>query len=307
MRTATVSPARRSTVVRFLGENLNGWLPGNFVALHEIAERVLAGEPDPVLTPNDDRYDEEDIDIARQAFHSAVGGEFLVDDVRFGTDRWESPIYLDSETLGDYGITVEDVAAVLEGDPLATAQAFLDAYTALRNGERGRAPEDVADAAPVDPAIVAYADKIKAMIREDVASGQVPASVTTFEELHEHVDANEYLIDADVPWEEGPDGLTDLGPTNAVTDVVHQWLQAGGLQDMLGTCSNPDHDHDTPIDRHGRDFTGKSFVMRCNDCGQPTHYDRGVEDYRHDDPAAPGCFLIPTREGDTATPCKIEG
>jgi hypothetical protein len=32
--------------------------------------------------------------------------------------------------------------------------------------------------------------------------------------------------------------------------------------------------------------------MRCGHCGQPAHYDDKLRRYRHDDPAAPDCFLI---------------
>jgi hypothetical protein len=53
-------------------------------------------------------------------------------------------------------------------------------------------------------------------------------------------------------------------------------------------CGNPNHDHE------GYDLNGNptGLPMRCADCGAPAHYDYGIEDYQHDNPAAPPCFLI---------------
>jgi hypothetical protein len=66
-----------------------------------------------------------------------------------------------------------------------------------------------------------YADLIMVMVREDIADGTVPAGVASFTDLHDHVDANEYLIHADVPW--GTDD-PDSTVTNAVTDEVSRRL-----------------------------------------------------------------------------------
>lgn len=74
-----------------------------------------------------------------------------------------------------------------------------------------------------------YVEDIKRQIIDDVRADVVPAAVRDFSDLHLHVDANEYLIQSGVPWETGDDGNVDLGPTNAVTDLVHAWLQQGGI------------------------------------------------------------------------------
>lgn len=39
-----------------------------------------------------------------------------------------------------------------------------------------------------------YANQILAEIRHDIGTGQVPVTAASFSELHEYVDANEYLI-----------------------------------------------------------------------------------------------------------------
>lgn len=62
-----------------------------------------------------------------------------------------------------------------------------------------------------------YADKIMNLIDEDIVGGWVPATVTTFSELHNHVDANDYLEDANVPW--GTDLPDADDPNGLVADV----------------------------------------------------------------------------------------
>ena len=77
-------------------------------------------------------------------------------------------------------------------------------------------------------------------IEDDIAEGTVPATVRTFAELHDYVDANCYggLCDDDGPWK----FLWDLHWTsdsndvfdfaNAVQDRVNAWLAAGRPQRM---------------------------------------------------------------------------
>ncbi len=75
--------------------------------------------------------------------------------------------------------------------------------------------------------------QVKAEIRADVASGVVPASVASFSELHDYVDANCYggLCDSDSPHHAAamPDGTVDAGFVNSVQDAVDAWLEAGSL------------------------------------------------------------------------------
>jgi len=85
-------------------------------------------------------------------------------------------------------------------------------------------------AVPVDPAVTGMhssaiaADRVCAMIAGDMRAGVVPATVTSFEELHEHVDANEYLTVA-VP--DRADGTFDTALIDAVTEVVDARLRQG--------------------------------------------------------------------------------
>ncbi|HET9893691.1 MAG TPA: hypothetical protein VFQ44_01910 [Streptosporangiaceae bacterium] len=74
-----------------------------------------------------------------------------------------------------------------------------------------------------------YADTIIAAIRETIAEGQIPVTVASFRNLHDFVDANDYLIEAEVPY--GP----ELGEGHeydwiiAVSDEVDRRIKAGAL------------------------------------------------------------------------------
>jgi hypothetical protein len=84
------------------------------------------------------------------------------------------------------------------------------------------------------PNLQATIARMKSEILADIAAGTVPATVASFSELHEYVDANEYggFCDAEyvarfgLPSDEGyPDSLTDFA--NAAQDSIHAWLVAG--------------------------------------------------------------------------------
>ncbi|AYD81592.1 hypothetical protein HYP71_gp098 [Arthrobacter phage KBurrousTX] len=55
-------------------------------------------------------------------------------------------------------------------------------------------------------------------------------------------------------------------------------------------CTNPRHAHEAG-DEDDRTTDG---ALLCRECGAPAHWDE-AGDYQHDDPAAPGCFLIPAK------------
>ena len=80
-----------------------------------------------------------------------------------------------------------------------------------------------------DPRITRWADQIMTMVDEDISEGVVPADVVSFRDLHGHVDANDYLEHADVPY--GTDLADDDDPAgvnlvNEVTDEVTRRLAA---------------------------------------------------------------------------------
>ncbi len=89
--------------------------------------------------------------------------------------------------------------------------------------------------------------RAKAGILEDMVSGAVPWDVATFSDLHDHVDANEYLIpcagvEIDVAW------LETEG--NAICEAVNKWLSYrrgvnlcnldDTVQDMIDAVDNAD-------------------------------------------------------------------
>lgn len=67
-----------------------------------------------------------------------------------------------------------------------------------------------------------HVERAKAEILADIDEGRVPATVHTFSELHDHVDANEY---GGLNAETDPELWIPLG--NAVQAEVDVWLRAG--------------------------------------------------------------------------------
>ena len=78
-----------------------------------------------------------------------------------------------------------------------------------------------------DHAVARFADAIIAMIDADIAIGVLPTGVATFGELHDHVDANEYLQEVGVPFGTDPGAGTDgCEAVNAVAAEVERQLAA---------------------------------------------------------------------------------
>lgn len=66
-----------------------------------------------------------------------------------------------------------------------------------------------------------YADKIMIEIDKDITAGILPANVSTFVELHDHVDANEYITDAGHYWDNTDENIAFV---NAVESEVNRRL-----------------------------------------------------------------------------------
>ena len=78
-----------------------------------------------------------------------------------------------------------------------------------------------------DQAVARYADTIIAMIDADIAIGVLPTGIATFGDLHDHVDANEYLQEAGVPFGTDPGaGMDGCEAVNAVAAEVERQLTA---------------------------------------------------------------------------------
>lgn len=65
-------------------------------------------------------------------------------------------------------------------------------------------------------------------VKADMAAGHVPASVSTFAELHDYVDANEYVIEAleAAGWDLDPASDEQAAVANKAMDMVNVWLGA---------------------------------------------------------------------------------
>lgn len=89
----------------------------------------------------------------------------------------------------------------------------------------------------IDTAAVSrYADRIMAMVREDMErpfppGEQVPRDIASFAALHDYLDANDYLIQAGVPWGTDPGaGQDGAEMINAVCAEVSRRLEVGELR-----------------------------------------------------------------------------
>lgn len=65
-------------------------------------------------------------------------------------------------------------------------------------------------------------------IKADIAAGHIPAEVKTFAELHDYVDANEYIITAleAAGWDHDPASVEQAATANRAMDMVNVWLAA---------------------------------------------------------------------------------
>jgi hypothetical protein len=70
-----------------------------------------------------------------------------------------------------------------------------------------------------------YADRIMAMVHEDMASGTVPRTVRLFTDLHSYVDANDYLTQAGM--DAAADDEAAMSMISAVCEVVSARLSQG--------------------------------------------------------------------------------
>lgn len=115
-----------------------------------------------------------------------------------------------------------------------------------------------------------YAQRVEAEILQDIAAGILPVGVASFQDLHDHVDANEYLAHVGVPVPADVEGALDL--TNAVQDIVHEWLAAGAHREAL------------PADVAARTIVGAA----CSACGWTTD-DATVAEVVNDAAYCPEC------------------
>jgi hypothetical protein len=170
------------------------------------------------------------------------GGRFIASaDLYIIRTAWDQGLDLEafadgygagSGTHGDWS-GIRDSSDPAKADMLQLALAFLrkTAY------ERAGVPLSVQlDARPPAPArsswtVNTLAERMRTEILADVdrVGGRVPATVRSFSQLHDLVDANKYggLTDADCPFDAGSDA--DASIVNAATALVDGWLARGGL------------------------------------------------------------------------------
>jgi hypothetical protein len=85
-------------------------------------------------------------------------------------------------------------------------------------------------------AVIRYADLIMTEIDKDIASGLVPATVSSFGELHDYLDANDYASQASVPLDGPPD--EPYAMVNRVeTEVCRRLTERTGAAEC-GACEH---------------------------------------------------------------------
>jgi hypothetical protein len=67
-------------------------------------------------------------------------------------------------------------------------------------------------------------ERAKREIRADITSGRVPASVASFAELHDYVDANGYGGAFEVEWNDSDEFNAFW---NGVQSAIDAWIKAG--------------------------------------------------------------------------------
>ncbi|MEU7631738.1 hypothetical protein AB0C34_17370 [Nocardia sp. NPDC049220] len=82
-------------------------------------------------------------------------------------------------------------------------------------------------------------------ICEDITAGIVPATVGTFEELHDHLDANMYADEFVRMIEQSGRAWADF--INGATDIVDVWLRAGRPADIAMQHAATSWHEPTPI------------------------------------------------------------
>lgn len=93
-----------------------------------------------------------------------------------------------------------------------------------------------------------------------------------------------------------------FGNEQASDDLVIAHVLSEKMQSSTIVCTNPEHDHITPVGPEGATLTAP-IPMLCNDCNLPSHYDQRIGWYQHDDGETPDCSLI--KRNDDRTPCII--
>lgn len=115
-----------------------------------------------------------------------------------------------------------------------------------------------------------YAARVMDMIGDAFAEGAIPTSVNHYHALHQWCDANDFLLDASVPW--GTDLPADVDPNQIWVDVETEVQRR--LRARTDVCTNPNHSHGE----------------RCNHCRLAVYYHSTIGAYQHEGDE-PDCFL----------------
>jgi len=136
-----------------------------------------------------------------------------------------------------------------------------------------------------------YADEVMTAIDDCIAEGRIPADVATYSDLHSYVDANDFLLDAGVPW--GTDIPEGQDPNGVWVDVenevqrrlrVRTWAAIHARWSGLEQCHPDAHDRSVPTGPGAEHTADDEGLLTCNACGAAMYYCHNTGWYHHVDP-----------------------
>lgn len=112
-------------------------------------------------------------------------------------------------------------------------------------------------------AALPYAEKVKEAIQKEFTDSDL-AKIHSFSELHEHCDANVYLIEHGPEMHASPPPYDEasLALINAVTDIVDRWLREKGWRPQAVTKETwPQTDEEKAALSDWQDYVGNGDTL----------------------------------------------
>lgn len=107
-----------------------------------------------------------------------------------------------------------------EGCALFTEQPLSPTGLSLADGQNDEMTRDIVQIEREAIIIFVAVERAKVEILADIRAGIVPTTVTSFSDLHDYVDANEYGGMTDIP--------VNLNLANPIQDALDAWIKEQG-------------------------------------------------------------------------------
>lgn len=264
---ASASDHVRLRVLRAMAAEMNLWMPEISQALAGVAAALVAGtitevvvsrypaqgcphEPSrqiaalaelPFAPPEHTGQPGGPDDVDAEAIAQAIGLLRAIPAGRAAVQEqaWPhpNPWWFYAETLAEHGVTIHQVRTVMRQHRTlkVAAQLVIDTHNAatVGAGHTGARPAKRDMPGPATPpvprpaTVTEAASRIMRLLVDGAAAGQIPYSVASFIDLHDHTDANRLLDQVGMEYD--PGNPASLDEINTVTDEVTRRLQAGDL------------------------------------------------------------------------------